>query len=75
MKVGNHRAMDTARQTADESARLVRLSVVVGRDLAEHVRLQSFLTRQSRSAYVRRLIEDDAARLDGQGNSRKGEMG
>jgi hypothetical protein len=62
-------------QQADQSARLVRLSVVLGRELAEHVRLQSFLTRQSQSAYVRRLIEDDAARLNKRQISTKGEMG
>jgi hypothetical protein len=62
-------------QTAGESGGWVRLSVVVGRELAEHVRVQAFRTRQSRSAYVRRLIEEDAARLERRGISTKGEMG
>jgi len=62
-------------QKADENAGWVRLSVVVGRELAEHVRVQAFRARQSRSAYVRRLIEDDAARLERRGISTEGELG
>ena len=54
---------------------LVRLSVVLGRELAEHVRVRAFLTRQSRSAYVRGLIEADASRLDGPRLFDEGEMG
>jgi hypothetical protein len=47
----------------DRGGGLVRLSVVLGRELSEHVRLQAFLTRRSQSAYVRGLIEDEAHRL------------
>jgi hypothetical protein len=53
----------------------VRLSVVLGRELAEHVRLQAFLTRRSRSAYVRGLIEADASRVKGTESSREGDLG
>jgi hypothetical protein len=67
--------MDAAMQKADESSRCVRLSAVLVREVAEHVRVQAFRTRQSRSAYVRRLIEDDAARLEKRGISKEGEMG
>jgi hypothetical protein len=62
------------REDAD-SGGLVRLSVVLGRELSEHVRVQAFLTRTSRSAYVRGLIEDDAARVSGTGGSAEGEVG
>ncbi len=51
---------------------LVRLSVVLGRELAEYVRVRAFLTRTSRSAYVRGLIEADASRLDGRRLSEEG---
>jgi hypothetical protein len=51
-----------------------RLSVVLDDELAEHVRLQAFLTRQSRSAYVRGLIADDANRLRAGELRKKGEL-
>jgi hypothetical protein len=75
MKIGNDEVTDAATQTAGENAGWARLSVVVGRELAEHVRVQAFRTRQSRSAYVRRLIEDDASRLERRGISQEGEIG
>ena len=75
MKFGNDDVTDAARPAADKPRGWVRLSVVVGRELAEHVRVQSFRTRQSRSAYVRRLIEDDAALLDRRGISTESEIG
>jgi hypothetical protein len=53
----------------------VRLSVVLGRELAEHVRLQAFLTRRSRSAYVRGLIEADASRVNRTDFSGEGDVG
>jgi hypothetical protein len=65
---------DTGTPEAGERGPWVRLSVVVARELAEYVRVQAFHTRQSRSAYVRRLIEDDAARFSGREISEKGEM-
>ena len=39
---------------------LVRLSVVLDSDLAEHVRTRAFETRTSKSAYVRGLVARDA---------------
>ena len=51
-----------ASQEAPRRAGWVRLSVVLSDELAEHVRVQAFLSRQSRSAYVRNLIENDASR-------------
>jgi hypothetical protein len=62
-------------QKADDNAGWVRLSVVVGHELAEHVRVQAFRTRQSRSAYVRRLIEGDAARIERRKISKESEQG
>jgi hypothetical protein len=53
----------------------VRLSVVLRRELAEYVRVQAFLTRQSRSAYVRGLIEADASRRDARGISSEANEG
>lgn len=39
-----------------------RLSVVLGGNLSEHVRVKAFLARTSKSGYVRGLIEADARR-------------
>lgn len=41
------------------TSQLVRLSVVLDTDLAEHVRVRAFEERLSRSAFVRRLVEKD----------------
>ena len=51
-----------ASQEDPRRASWVRLSVVLSDELAEHVRVQAFHSRQSRSAYVRNLIENDASR-------------
>jgi hypothetical protein len=44
-----------------EPRRLVKFTVVLDESLAEHLRVQAFEARQSRSAYVRNLIAADAA--------------
>jgi hypothetical protein len=66
---------DTGTPKAGERAPWVRVSVVVGDELAEHIRVQAFHTRQSRSAYVRRLIEDDVAQIKQRRISQESEIG